>query len=163
MIFEGIKSSSTISTILLPVALANSFLLGSKARVVPQVGRLIPKVSVKQAIEFAVNNPEQLPAPGHATLSSSSNSSSVILPEDNSPTASQTVIKSAFLPLNFPGTIAPPVKAIVGISNLPAAINIPGTTLSQLGIKTSPSKLCPLTILSTVAATISLEGKEYFI
>ena len=38
----------------------------------------MPIVSVTQAIVFAVNNPEQLPAPEHAHFSSSSSSSSVI-------------------------------------------------------------------------------------
>ena len=45
----------------------------------------------------------------------------------------------------------------------PMSIIIPGTTLSQLGIKTKPSKACPKAILSTVAAMISRDGREYFI
>ena len=66
---------------------------------VAQVGRDNPNVSVIQAIVFAVNNPEQLPAPGHAHFSSSFTSSSVIFPAEYAPTASNTVIKSAGLPL----------------------------------------------------------------
>ena len=52
---------------------------------------------------------------------------------------------------------------MLGTSTRQAPIIIPGTTLSQLGINTSPSNACPLVMLSTVAAIISLEGSEYFI
>ncbi len=160
---DGFKSSFTISTILLPLATANSFFLSLNARAVAQVGKLIPRVSVTHAMVFAVNNPEQLPAPGQAQHSNSYSSSSVIFPEDNSPTASNTVIKSAFLSLYFPGSIGPPVTKMDGTSSLAAAISIPGTTLSQLGIITRPSKQCPIVMLSTVLTTISREASEYFI
>ena len=162
-ISDGLMSSSTSLTICLPDFNAIWLFSSVLAWVVAQVGRDKPNVSVIQAIVFAVNKPEQLPAPGQAHFSSSVTSSSDILPAEQAPTASNTVIKSAGLPLYSPETIGPPVTTIDGTSTLVAPIIIPGTTLSQLGINTSPSKACPLVILSTVAAMISLEGKEYFI
>ena len=92
-----------------------------------------------QAMVFAVNRPEQLPAPGQAHFSSSITSSSVIFPAEYAPTASKTVIKSAGLPLYCPDFIGPPVTTILGTFTRAAPIIIPGTTLSQLGIRTSPS------------------------
>ena len=73
------------------------------------------------------------------------------------------MIKSAGFPLYSPDAIGPPVTTMDGTSTLAAPIIIPGTTLSQLGINTSPSNACPLVMLSTVAAMISREGSEYFI
>ena len=130
---------------------------------VAQVGRDNPNVSVMHAIVLAVKSPEQLPAPGQAHLSSSMTSSSVIIPAEYAPTASNTVIRSAGLPLYWPDCIGPPVTTIDGTSTRAAPMIIPGTTLSQLGIKTSPSNACPLVMDSTVAAMISLDGREYFI
>jgi len=42
-----------------------------------------------------------------------------------------------------------------------AAISIPGTTLSQLGIKTSPSNACAADIASTLSAISSRLGREW--
>ena len=62
-----------------------------------------------------------------------------------------------------PGSIAPPLITIPGIFILKSPIIIPGTILSQFGIKTTPSSPCAITILSTESAISSLEGREYFI
>ena len=75
-------------------------------------GRLIPIVSVRQAIVFAVNNPAHEPAPGQAQRSNSYRSSSDILPDCVAPTASVTLIKSTVSPWNLPGIIGPPVITV---------------------------------------------------
>ena len=160
---DGLMSSSTSLMICFPDSNAIWLFSSVLAWVVAQVGRDNPNVSVMHAMVFAVNSPEQLPAPGHAHLSSSITSSSVIFPAEYAPTASKTVIRSAGFPLYSPDCIGPPVTTIEGTLTLAAPIIIPGTTLSQLGIRTRPSNACPLVIDSTVAAMISLEGSEYFI
>jgi hypothetical protein len=44
-----------------------------------------------------------------------------------------------------------------------AAISIPGTTLSQLGMKTTASNACAVSIISQLSAIVSLLMSEYFI
>ncbi len=68
----------------------------------------IPRASNAQAIVFAVNWPPQAPAPGLATFSISSSSSSVILPAAWAPTASKTSRIVTSLPFRRPGAIEPP-------------------------------------------------------
>ena len=76
----GLMSFLTSSTILLPVSLAICSFLLSSARDVPHPVRLIPMVSVRHAMVFAVNRPEQLPLPGHAVHSTMRSSSSPMVP-----------------------------------------------------------------------------------
>ena len=52
---------------------------------------------------------------------------------------------------------------MVGMSRRAAAISIPGTILSQLGMRTRPSKGWAITIDSTESAISSRELSEYFI
>ena len=52
---------------------------------------------------------------------------------------------------------------IEGIFNLAAAINIPGTTLSQFGINTIASKGVAIATASTESAISCLVTNEYFI
>ena len=47
--------------------------------------------------------------------------------------------KLLFSPLTRPASIGPPLTKTVGILTLAAAINKPGTFLSQLGTITNPS------------------------
>ena len=68
----------------------------------------MPSASNAIAIVFAVNCPPQAPAPGEATSSSSCSSSSLILPDANSPTASNTCWIVTSSPLQWPGRIEPP-------------------------------------------------------
>ena len=49
-----------------------------------------------------------------------------------------------------------------GMSNLAAAMTIPGTTLSQLGMSTRPSSAWALAMISTESAMTSLLTNEYF-
>ena len=50
---------------------------------------------------------------------------------------------------------------MAGMSNLAAAISMPGVTLSQFEIITRPSSLWAWIIISTESAIISLDGREY--
>ena len=159
-ISDGLISFSNNVNIFLAEALAISTFLSLTACAVAHPGRLIPIVSVRQAIVFAVNNPAHEPAPGQAQRSNSYRSSSDILPDCVAPTASVTLIKSTVSPWNLPGIIGPPVITIAGIFNLAAAIIIPGTTLSQVGISINASNWCAIAILSTVFAIISRDGRE---
>ena len=64
----------------------------------------------------------------------------VILPAVNIPLASSGEVPSDFLPSKkMPPSIGPPLIKIAGTFNLAAAINIPGTILSQLASNTTPS------------------------
>ena len=76
----GLMSFLTSSTILLPVSLAICSFLLSSARDVPQPVRLMPMVSVRQAMVLAVKSPEQLPLPGQAVHSTVRSSSSPMVP-----------------------------------------------------------------------------------
>ena len=67
-----------------------------------------PMASETQAIVLAVNWPPQAPALGHATNSSSLNSSEDMDPDECFPTASKTSTTVTSLPLYFPGSIEPP-------------------------------------------------------
>ena len=51
---------------------------------------------------------------------------------------------------------------MAGIFKRAAAINIPGTILSQLGISTRPSKAWPIAIASMLSAISSRLTKGYF-
>ena len=110
-----------------------------------------------------MNIPEHEPQVGHALFSSSLRSASSIVPFSKAPTPSNTVVNETSVPLNLPGSIGPPLTITAGIFNLIAAIIIPGTILSQLGIKTKASNPCALTIHSILSAISSLVTKEYFI
>ena len=52
---------------------------------------------------------------------------------------------------------------MAGMFTRMAAMTIPGTILSQLGMHTMPSKQCASIIVSTQSAISSREGSEYFI
>ena len=139
---------SNISITFMPAFLASAIRRPLTAGIVPFPGRPSPIDSVKQFILFAVNIPEHAPQPGQATLSISRSCSSVILPLATAPTASNISVRERFLPLygfdaslpgRCPGIIGPPLTKTVGRSSRAAAISIPGTILSQLGIITSAS------------------------
>ena len=91
-------------------------------------------------MEFAVYIPEHEPHVGQALFSYSSTSSRLILPAAYEPTVSNIVERLVFLPFTCPASIGPPLTNIVGTFTLAAAINNPGTFLSQLGTITSASK-----------------------
>ena len=126
-------------------------------------------------MELAVNMPEQEPQVGQADCSSLSSSASVILPLWSSPTPLNTEIKSEVSVAGkrccgrspvacaaTPVAIGPPLTNTVGIFTRIAAISIPGTILSQLGMQIMPSKQCAMSIVSTLSAISSREGSENF-
>ena len=160
----GLRSFSISSMIISPAFLTRSNLEGSVASIVPFPGSAKPKTSMRQFIELAVNIPEQDPQVGHPLSSRSLSSCSVISPLLYLPTPSNTETKSIFSPFSFkPAFIGPPETKIVGIFILIAAINIPGTILSQLEIQINPSKRCDSATVSTLSAINSLLANEYLI
>ncbi len=129
---------------------------------VPLPGSPIPSASVKQFIEFAVYIPEHEPHVGHALHSYSFTSSSVIVPAEYEPTASNILERLVLCPFTCPASIGPPDTNTVGTFTLAAAIKSPGTFLSQFGIITSASNWCAIAIASVESAIKSLVTREYF-
>ena len=159
----GLKSAFKTSSICIPAFLASLNLSENTAGTVPFPGSPIPNASVKQFIVFAVYIPAQDPQVGQAKSSTVFNSFLVISPASYCPTASKTLLNPTFLPLYTPASIAPPLIKIEGIFNLAAAINIPGTTLSQFGINTIASKGVAIATASTESVISCLVTNEYFI
>ena len=58
--------------------------------------------------------------------------------------------------------MGPPLTKIVGMFRRMAAMSMPGTILSQLGMQTMASKQWAATIVSTQSAMSSRLGSEYF-
>ena len=59
-----------------------------------------------------------------------------------------------------PANIGPPETVTTGMSSRAAAITMPGTILSQLGINTSPSRQCARAMISTESAMTSRLTRE---
>ena len=156
MISRGRTSSAKSFITCIPAVFARRTRSAYTAGIVPFPGRPRPRTSVKQFMEFAVNIPEQEPQPGQELPSISASSSSLIRFAFLAPTASNTVFKSLWLM----ESIGPPDTKIHGRFRRRAAINIPGTILSQFGINTRASKQCAFTIHSMVSAISSRELKE---
>ena len=107
-------------------------------------------------MEFAVNMPEQLPQVGQAVFSSQCISSSVMVPAVTWPAASNRLLRSVSSPWRpRPASMGPPETSTVGMSRRHAAMSMPGTTLSQLGIRTIASNWWPWTAHSTESAITS--------
>ena len=113
---------------------------------------------------LAVNIPEQEPQVGQAFCSISVSCCRLILPAETWPTPSKTLIRSMGLPVDgfTPAFIGPPETKMEGIFTRAAAISIPGTILSQLGMKTTPSKQWARSMVSTQSAISSRLAREYF-
>ena len=109
-------------------------------------------------MEFAVNMPEQEPQVGQAVPSSQWHSSSVMVPAVTWPTASKRELRSVWLPSRpRPASMGPPETSIVGMSRRAAAMSMPGTILSQEGMRTIASNWWPWTAHSTLSAMTSRE------
>ncbi len=98
MIAEGLMPFSTSSMTCIPASFASRIRSAQTAGTVPFPGRPIPRTSVRQFIELAVNIPAQEPTPGQAQPSASRSSSIVISPTLALPTYSKTVMRSIFFP-----------------------------------------------------------------
>ena len=82
-------------------------------------------------------------------------------PALTAPTASNTPLRSIGFPaLSEIDSIGPPETNTQGRLSLAAAISMPGTTLSQLGMNTSASKPWAMAMHSTVSAISSREARE---
>ena len=112
---------------------------------------------------LAVNRPAQLPQPGQADFSTQVSSSLSILPASNLPAASKAVEMLISFPFRRPGSMGPPLQTTAGMFMRRAAISMPGTILSQLGISTMPSKAWPLINASMLSAISSRLTRGYFI
>ena len=64
--------------------------------------------------------------------------------------------------LRRPAGMGPPLTKMVGMSRRMAAMSMPGTILSQLGMQIMASKQWAATIVSTLSAMSSRLGREYF-
>ena len=111
---------------------------------------------------LAVNRPAQLPQPGQAAFSTQVSSSLLILPASKRPAASNAVEILMSFPFKRPGSMGPPLHTTEGMFRRSAAISMPGTILSQLGISTMPSKAWPLTTASMLSAISSRLTRGYF-
>ena len=123
----------------IPACLASFNLSEYTAGIVPLPLSPMPNASVRQFIELAVYIPEHEPHVGQALHSYSFNSSRDILPAALAPTASNIDERLVLCPPTCPASIGPPETNTVGTFTLAAAINNPGTFLSQLGIITKAS------------------------
>ena len=142
------------STIRIPVRLATASFLPLRAGSVAP-GRHRPRASVRKFIELAVPRRLHAPHPGSAHCSSFESHASDLMPLCTSPEASIRSVYPTFSPSMQPVAITPPEQMIVGTSSLAAAIIIPGVILSQSGIRTMASKLCPFIMHSTESAISS--------
>ena len=114
-------------------------------------------------MELAVNMPEQLPQVGQAVPSSQWHSSSAMVPAVTWPTASKRELRSVCSPLRpRPASIGPPETSTVGMFRRHAAMSMPGTILSQLGMRTMASNWWPWMAHSTESAMTSRLVREYF-
>ena len=159
---RGLIFFSTSSIIFMPACFARRILSEYTAGIVPFPLSPIPIASVRQFMEFAVYIPEQDPQVGHTFSSYSQSSSMLMVPAATLPTASNIEERLLFLPFTCPANIGPPETKTVGIFNLAAAINRPGTFLSQLGMHTRPSNPCAIAIHSVLSAIRSLVTRLYF-
>jgi hypothetical protein len=151
-------------TIASPARRNSSSRLPSVARIDPFPGRASPSASHRQFMLLAVNIPEHDPHVGHAFSSRSWSCARLIFPADTFPTPSNTVARSIASPvLAFPAFIGPPETNTAGTLHRAAAIIMPGTILSQLGMQTTPSKQWARSIVSTQSAISSRLASEYFI
>src|SRR5699024_9199896 len=140
-----IASFITMSTVLIsfitsslklnPSSIIYSIRFSPTAITVPLYGRSKPITSFTQFIELPVSIPAQEPQVGHAFCSISKNSSLLIDPSLNAPTASNIEDRfNAFPVEDKPAFIGPPEQKIAGTFVQTDASNIPGVILSQFGM-----------------------------
>ena len=106
---------------------------------------------------LAVYMPEQEPQPGQAFSVRFSSSSSVMAPLRTAPTPSKTLMRSVLL---RPASMGPPLMMIEGRFRRIMAMSMPGTILSQLGMKTSASKGWAVAMISMESVMTSREVRE---
>ena len=120
----------------------------------------MPIASAMLLIVLAVNMPPHAPSPGHAERSISPSSSSVILPNAQAPTASNTLVMSVATPWWLPGMVDPLYTNTLGRSSLAAAISMPGMLLSQPARPTNPSSRSACITHSTESVMTSRDTSD---
>ena len=117
-----------------------------------------------QFMLLAVKSPLHDPHAGQPLSSSSLSSASSMVPALKAPTPSKTLMRSTVRPSAVrPAGMGPPLTKMVGMSRRMAAMSIPGTILSQLGMQTMPSNWWAEIMVSTESAMSSRLGSENFI
>ena len=159
----GRRSFSSSSITFSPVSFASRSRAECTAGMVPLPGRAMPMASVRQFMELAVYMPEQEPQLGQAVFSSSHREAASRVPAATLPTASNTSLRPTFFSPSRPGSMGPPLTKMEGRFIRQAAISIPGTILSQLGMNTTASTGWAVSITSMESAISSREQREYFI
>ena len=160
-IFRGVRSESMRLMIWAAARRASCSRSPDWARAEPLKGSARPSTSMRQFMLLAVNIPLQEPQVGQPWSSSSLRRVRLILPAFTAPTPSKTLTRSTTVPSGKrPAAIAPPLTKMAGMSRRIAAISIPGTILSQLGMHTMPSKQWAEIMVSTQSAISSRLGRE---
>jgi len=159
---RGLTPFLSRSSIFMPACLARRCRAASTAGIVPCPGSPSPSASVTQFIELAVYMPEQDPQPGQAQSSSCCNWAEVIFLAFTEPTPSNTEMRSTVLSWILPASIGPPLIKMEGRLSRSAAISMPGTILSQLGMNTSASNGWAIAMISMESAINSRLAREYF-
>ena len=157
-----LSKSSAMATIRSAARRKRPFRSALVARRVPLPGRAMPSASQRQFMLLAVNMPEQEPQVGQPARSRAGGLGgelAVLLGGGGDEDVDQVDLLAVG---GAPASIGPPLTKIVGMLQRTAAINMPGTILSQLGMQIMPSKQWASTIVSTQSAINSRLGSEYF-
>ena len=139
-ISDNFNSSSTISTIRLPVRWASAMRRASTAGRAPLVGRLSPiastKLDIVEAVPIVIQTPLDLLIPLSAAMKLESDMSPARTASENFQTS---VPEPISCPCHLPFSIGPELITIVGRSTDAAPITWPGVVLSQPPKSTTPS------------------------
>ena len=105
---RGFRSFLTASTKIAAACLTFATTSSSTLAMVDEYGKLMPSASNDELMVLAVYMPPHEPLPGIARRSIWQKSSSLILPAENCPTASNTLTMLRSWPLYLPGRMVPP-------------------------------------------------------
>ena len=160
---RGLIPCRSNSRAVCPARYAESSFRLSTAGIEASPGSDMPSASMAEAMVLAVNSPAHDPSPGHATLSSSFSSASVILPCEWAPTASKTSCTFTSRPWNLPARMVPPYTKTVGMFSRAAAITQPGRFLSHPATVTRASNHSAVATSSIESAITSRLTSDAFI
>ena len=140
MIWAGVTSCSTRSTMTCPARWAVSYRRESTAGQDAEYGSCMPSASAIDAIVDAVPIVMQCPSDRDMHPSANAHSSCVIRPASRSSSQRHTAVpEPTSVPWYLPFSFGPPVTMIAGRPTLEAAISRPGVVLSQPDSSTTPS------------------------
>ena len=139
-IFEGLRSSRTISMMRRPDISASAIRRESAAGIAALPGSVMPSVSAIEAMVEAVPITMQCPAERERHASISQNSSSLSRPARRSAQKRQLSVPEPMSSVRQrPRSMGPPVTMIAGTSAEAAPISMAGVVLSQPESSTTPS------------------------